>query len=234
MVLTSQPTADVSIALTADAQSTVSTGTLTFTSANWNVAQVVTVTAVDDAVVEGAHVSTILTAAAVSMDANYSGLNASDLTVNITDNDSTGITVVQSGGSTTVSEAGATDSFTVVLSSQPTANVVVTLTSGSQLTVSPATLTFTPANWNVAQTVTVAAVNDGFIEGPHAAAVNFTVTSADAGYNGFAVAGVSASIADNDDVPVVVPTLNGFGLLALLLLAFGTAGFALRRSATRP
>jgi len=233
VVLTSQPIAPVVIALTPDAQSTVSTGSLTFTGANWNVQQVVTVTAVNDAVVEGAHVSTIVTGAAVSMDPNYNGLNPPDVTVNITDNDTAGVTVVQSGGSTNVSEAGGTDSFTVVLNSQPTANVVVTVTGGSQLTVSPATLTFTPANWNVPQTVTVAAVNDSLIEGPHVGAVSFAVTSSDGNYNGRNVAGVSVSIADNDEVPLAVPTLNGFGLLALLLLMFGTAGYVSRRRVAR-
>ncbi len=233
VVLTSQPIAPVVIALTPDAQSTVSTGSLTFTGANWNVPQVVTVTAVNDAVVEGAHVSTIVTGAAVSMDPNYNGLNPPDITVNITDNDTAGVTVVQSGGSTNVSEAGGTDSFTVVLNSQPTANVVVTVTGGSQLTVSPATLTFTPANWNVPQTVTVAAVNDSLIEGPHVGTVSFAVTSSDGNYNGRNVAGVSVSIADNDEVPLAVPTLNGFGLLALLLLTFGTAGYVSRRRVAR-
>ena len=42
-----------------------------FTTANWNVAQTVTVTGVDDAVVDGPIAYTIVTAAAVSTDPNY-------------------------------------------------------------------------------------------------------------------------------------------------------------------
>ena len=44
---------------------------LIFTTANWNVAQTVTVTGVDDAVVDGPMAYTIVTAAAVSTDPNY-------------------------------------------------------------------------------------------------------------------------------------------------------------------
>jgi len=50
--LASQPTADVTINLTNDDQITLSASSLTFTSANWSTAQTVTVSAVDDAIVE--------------------------------------------------------------------------------------------------------------------------------------------------------------------------------------
>ena len=234
VVLTSQPSADVSIALAPDAQATISTGTLTFTSANWNVAQTVTVTAVDDGFVEGAHVATITTAAAVSADAAYNGINAADVTVNITDNDAVGVAAVQSGGTTNLSESGLADTFTVVLTAQPTANVTVNISGGAQLGVSPATLTFTPANWNVPQAVTVSALDDPFVEGAHVGTVSFTLTSADVAYNGLSVAGFSATIADNDvAATAVVPTLTSPGLLALLLLVAGAAGFGLRREKQR-
>ena len=53
---------------------------------NWNVAQTVTVTAVDDAVVEGLHAGSI-THAATSTDTNYSGITVNNVVANITDND---------------------------------------------------------------------------------------------------------------------------------------------------
>ena len=60
------------------------------------------------------------------------------------------------------SKAGDFTSFTVVLATQPTANVTLNLSSSntSEGTVSPSTLTFTTADWNVPQTVTVTGVND--------------------------------------------------------------------------
>ena len=62
----------------------------------------------------------------------------------------------------TLAEPAGADTFDVVLTAEPISNVVLTVTSSTtdEATVSPATLTFTPANWDSAQTVTVTAVND--------------------------------------------------------------------------
>ncbi|MEU3607754.1 glycoside hydrolase family 48 protein [Streptomyces sp. NPDC035033] len=59
---------------------------------------------------------------------------------------------------------GATGTFDLKLSKAPSANVTVTVARASgntDLTASPATLTFTPANWNTAQKVTVTAGSTG-------------------------------------------------------------------------
>src|SRR5207248_253564 len=95
LVLTSQPTANVSIGISSSntAEGTASSSSLTFTSANWNVAQTITVTGVNDFVDDGNIAYTILTAAATSSDGNYSGRNAADVSVSNTDDDTAGITV---------------------------------------------------------------------------------------------------------------------------------------------
>src|SRR5262249_8906182 len=58
------------------------------------------------------------------------------------------------------SESGAKATFTVVLGLQPSANVTIPISSSNtkEGTVSTASLTFTPANWNVPQVVTVTGV----------------------------------------------------------------------------
>ena len=73
-------------------------------------------------------------------------------------------------------EAGGTATFTVVLNTQPTADVTIALSSSdtTEGTVSPASLTFTTANWNVAQTVTVTGVNDAVVDGD----VAYTIVTA--------------------------------------------------------
>ena len=78
MVLNAQPTADVTIALSSSdtTEGTVAPASLTFTTANWNVAQTVTVTGVDDALDDGDVAYTIVTAPATSTDATYSGVDA--------------------------------------------------------------------------------------------------------------------------------------------------------------
>ena len=91
---------------------------LTFTPANALTPQPVNVTAVEDAVAEGPHTSTI-THAAASTDTNYNGLSINDVVANITDNDAAGVTITESGGTTDVTEGGAADSYTVVLDSVP-------------------------------------------------------------------------------------------------------------------
>src|SRR5262249_2243097 len=57
----------------------------------------------------------------------------------------------------TTTEDGGTDRFTVVLGRQPTADVSIGLRSSdpTQGTISTSSLTFTPANWNAPQAVTI-------------------------------------------------------------------------------
>ena len=107
MVLNTQPTADVTIALSSSdtTEGTVGPASLTFTTANWNMAQTVTVTGVDDAVVDGPQAYMIVTAAAVSTDPNYTGANAADVAVSNTDNDGAGITVTPTAGLVTTEAA---------------------------------------------------------------------------------------------------------------------------------
>jgi hypothetical protein len=120
--------------------------------------------------------------------------------------------VTQTGGSTAVVEGGATDTVSVVLISQPTANVSVTVKGTADVSGSPSTLTFTSANWNVAQSATVAAVNDTLVEGPETASLSFATSSADTRYNGLSVAPVSVAITDNDQPPASTATaLNAGG-----------------------
>ena len=207
LVLTSQPAADVVITPSGDSQLSVSPATLTFTTANWNVAQVVTVTAVNDAVAEGAHNGTVTHAA--TGDAAYAGMAIASVTVAITDNDTAGVTVTQSGGATAVAEAGATDTYTIVLNTQPTASVTIAVTGDADVGGAPTPLTFTTANWNVAQTVTVTAVNDAQAEGPHTGVLTHAATSGDTRYQGIAIAAVTATITDNDTGGITVTQSGG-------------------------
>ena len=75
--------------------------------------------------------------------------------------------VVESSGSTVMSESGSSDSFTFALASQPGSSVVVSVKSSdlSEASVSTSSLTFSPSNWDVPQSVTVTGVNDGLDDG---------------------------------------------------------------------
>ncbi|MBI5056776.1 MAG: hypothetical protein HZB61_09200 [Nitrospirae bacterium] len=99
-------------------------------------------------------------------------------------------------------EAGGRATFTVKLNSRPTANVTIGISSSdtTEGRVSPASLTFTSANWNTAQTVTVRGVNDYITDGDIAySIITAAAVSADVNYNGMNAANVSVTNKDNDD-----------------------------------
>jgi len=78
-----------------------------------------------------------------------------------------------------VTEGGATDSYTVVLNTEPSDSVTVTPSvAGGQVTLSESTLTFTTANWATPQTITVTAIDDSVDEGAHSATITHAATSA--------------------------------------------------------
>jgi len=210
VVLQSQPTATVTITPSPDSQVTVSPATLTFTASNWNTAQTVTVTAFDDSVAEGNHTGTI-THSASSSDSRYngSGVTIASVTVNLTDNDSAGVSVTESGGATTVAEGGATDTYTIVLTTQPTANVTIAVSADSAITTSVSSITFTASNWNTAQTVTVTAVNNSKQDGTHTGTITHTATSTDTHYSGLAVNRVTVTVSDNDVAGITVTQSDG-------------------------
>ena len=226
------PTGTVEITLTPDAQTNVGAGvgvakTLNFTDV---AAQTVTVTADDDATFEGNHTGTISHAITASADSDYpTSLSITSVTANITDNEP-GVIITQSSGSTSVAEGGATDSFEVVLNTQPqtmdAANhwldfliqpalaqefitVTINLNVDSQTTLDKTSLVFDENNWNIAQTVTVTANDDSTVENGHSSTISLSASSTDDPYydgaafvvDGTAATELSVSITDNDSPP---------------------------------
>ena len=170
VVLDMKPTADVVVSVSGGdpTELTLTPGTLTFTPANWAISQTVTVTGVDDVLLDGNRVTYITVAVVDSASADeYDAVTSKSILATTYDNDVAGYTVVESAGSTVVSEAGGTDSFTVVLDNRPSSNVAFSVTSQDQGEglVSMSTLTFTSANWDTLQTVVVTGVNDGLDDG---------------------------------------------------------------------
>ena len=100
---------------------------------------------------------------------------------------------------TVTEEDAAGDSYTLVLRSQPTANVVVTVAghAGTDVTVNPTTLTFTSTTWNTPQPVTVTAVDDTDTAND-TVSLTHSATSSDANYSGIMIAGVTVTVSDND------------------------------------
>ena len=99
----------------------------------------------------------------------------------------------------TVNEGGST-SYTVTLDSEPTATVTVAITghAGTDLTVMPATLTFTTSSWNTAQTVTVSAAQDDDAANDTA---TLTHTASGGDYGAVTPAVLAVTVVDEDRAP---------------------------------
>ena len=217
--LNTEPSGDVTVTVvSADTKvARVSPKTLTFTPADWfRDSAAVTVTCVDDMVANagGERAVTITntpsgggfrTAKPVQVTV-YDNDEASILIFNNQDNP---VAVPAEAVAAVVDEGGTgqTDSYSVRLNSEPTDNVVVDVVSGdiSGATVSPASLTFTPTNWNKNQTVTVSGVNDSVTNDGDSRTVTITHTPSGGGYSRGEIIKVTVTVNDQA-TPVPRPT----------------------------
>ena len=120
------------------------------------------------------------------------------------DDDTAGVSVSET--TLTVAE-GNSSTYTVVLDAQPASDVVIGVTaSGSpDVTVDRATLTFSPSNWDTAQTVTVSAAQDADAVNDAASITHAVVAASSADeYDAVSVAGVAVTVADDDTAGVSV------------------------------
>ena len=133
-----------------------------------------------------------------------SGLTVTDVQLSITDDDVRGVTVTPTA--LTLTEGGDpndVNTYTVVLRSEPTGPVSITLTvtGDSDVTASTETLRFTTSNWDMPKTVTMSAAEDpDTVE--DTAMVAHTPSGAD--YAGLPAASVSVMVPDDDTASTAV------------------------------
>jgi hypothetical protein len=86
--------------------------------------------------------------------------------------------------------------------------VQVVITVDNQLT-PIGNVTFTPADWNIPQRISIQCIDDDEVEGSHGGTINITVeTSTDINYNALAARpplSLGVTIRDNDCPPLVAP-----------------------------
>ena len=129
-----------------------------------------------------------------------SGIMVAGTTVTIDDDDERGVEV--SPRTLTVLEGGAS-TYTVVLGSEPTGDVTVTVSVGGgsdDVTVSPSGLTFTSSNWGTPRTVTVTAAQDA---GAGTATIEHGVLGADYGANNVTAEPVEVTVADGSKTDTI-------------------------------
>ena len=180
----------VALAVTGSPDVTVTPTPLTFTDSDWSTVQTVTVRAAhdDDASPDAA------TIAHTATGGGYVSITA-DLAVSVSEDDTPALALdparldVDEGGSAT---------YTVRLATLPTTAVTVAVarSAGSpDVTVLPSSLTFAPAEWSTAQTVTVRASEDDTDVTDDAATIGHTASGGD--YQGL-TADLAVSVSDND------------------------------------
>ena len=167
--------------LTITADATSSTGRVTITAADNNV------DAPDKEVTVSASVSGGL------------GISAAAVTLTITDDDERGVTVEPTA--LNVPE-GDSRTYTVVLDSEPTDEVTVTVDvpSGAEVSVDEATLRFTAGDWNGPRTVRVTAEADAVADDP--VTLRHAVSGGD--YGSVRVDDVTVTIAENDEPALTI------------------------------
>ena len=160
VALGSQPTGDVTVTISGHADSdvtlsgaTLTSNALTFTVANWNAAQEVTLTAAEDA--DTANDDVTLTNTATG--GGYG--TATDVAVTVLDNDTPGLVVTPTEVRVTEGdEAGA--SYQLSLANMPPGVVVVTITSNSTDVAVANSALFGTVDWSEPKTITVKASDD--------------------------------------------------------------------------
>ena len=159
VALTTQPSAAVTVTISgqADSDLVLDKDSLTFTTSNWSSPQTVRVTASND---PDALDDPVVTLTHGASGGDY-GSVAGDLTVTITEDDTAGLVISQSA-LTVLEGDGTGQSYTVALTTQPSAAVTVTISgqADSDLVLDKDSLTFTTSNWSSPQTVRVTASDD--------------------------------------------------------------------------
>ncbi len=217
--LETEPSGDVSVTLTSDDVEAVSlsseTGALeadgslnlTFTSLNWNLAQTVTVTGEEDPDTrdeDDVHIQII------AKGHEYQDLSIDPVSVSVLDDDQAGLSISESELS--ISE-GSEGSFEVVLLTEPSGDVTVTLapddvgavslssTTGSAQEEGALVLTFARETWNVGQEVRVRGAAD---EDTQDESVLIEISAKGYEYEGLSVGALEVLIADSSERGFVI------------------------------
>ncbi|KMO27185.1 beta strand repeat-containing protein, partial [Methylobacterium aquaticum] len=206
--------------------------TVTFTTVSdgtggyvWSASRTVYVRAKSDSAAEGDRIVAI-GHSVISSNAEIDGAALNTVMVTVIDDDTPSLIITQTDGDTTVIEGTRpqqADRYTVALNTQPRPGETVTVTlsttsgrirltraDGSALPVDAdgnAVLTFTAANWNVAQTVMVSAPPDDQVQARQIVQITHRVTSS------LGAAGFFGSMADAPVLNVTVVDGTSAGVL---------------------
>ena len=198
IVLASQPASTVTIGFDGDdgTDVTVVPDSHEFTTVNWSVPKVFTVTAGSD---DDANDDVVTLDPVASTGGSYRLLDFDEVVVTVTDDDS--VSVVVTPVALELDE-GTSAQYGVALDSVPSDSVTVDIygASDSDLSLSSSSLTFDTGNWSQAQTVTVSAGHDDDAENDFSV---LTHLASGGGYGGLA-SDIVVIVVDDDTVSTEV------------------------------
>ena len=211
IALNSEPLAEVIIPISSDdiTEGVPDVATVSFDSANWMTPQTVTITGVNDDIVDG-DITYHAVLGPASGGADYNGLDPDDLPISNLDNDTAGIIVTSLEAPMQTSETGDTAQFTIALNSEPLAEVIIPISSDDITEGVPdvASVSFDSTNWMNPQTVTITGVNDDIVDGDITYHAVLGPASGGADYNGLDPDDLPISNLDNDTAGIIVTSLE--------------------------
>ena len=151
----------------------------------------------------------------ISVEGELGGMTVTHAAITIEDDDTRGITVSETELTIDEEDNKNTDdrehegTYKVALTSQPeggTVTVNIKSEGETVATVDPSSLTFTAANWKMAQTVTVIAKGDTIDDtgNQKTTTITHTVSAADTYYADEKVADVGVTVTDDDEAPMAL------------------------------
>lgn len=202
--LSAAPTSNVVVTFDADSSLTLSPTTLTFTSSNYGTAQSVSITSSVTSENESGTNTYAITFTTSSSDNAWTSPSSVPTTFNV-------YVIKTSNPSVLISESvvfqeSLGGSYSIVLTSEPTSSVTVSLSSsGSEIKFSPTIASFDSSNYDTPQTITLSTVTGStprYLK--YSIDIVHTVTSGDSNYNG-----ITAFPSDTVTVTAVHPCKAG-------------------------
>ncbi len=183
--------------------------TLSFTTTTWSTPQTVTVSAGND----GDTTNDSATLTHTASGGGYGSVTG-NVVVTVEDDDTVGVTTATTDDTATEGSTSDTATFTVVLNTQPSSNVAVTVTAPAGLELAgpggstfsgSALIAFTASTWGTAQTVTVRATDDN-TDSPigRELSVTYSTSSRDNNYHSLSGDAATVTVVDDDATTVTL------------------------------
>ena len=211
--LSTKPTSNVSIRLKSSnnnvkfkSETSNDPSVLEITKENYDQAHLVSLSISNDNLATGEKNFTI-SFEITTEDTEYKKISVQPLKGKIIDDDVAGVIV--SPASITTNESGGTETLSVSLTSQPSADVKLTLASSDikEARLEKTDLFFTPKDWNTKQNIVVSAVDDDIVDGDVEYEITAIAASQDRNYNFSTPQKVVSGVnKDNDKDGRIIPS----------------------------